>query len=148
MGPFLFSLSYFFKTQFFILVAFQHYKQHCAWPRFLHNWLHLSAATVLASNEKHMVLYCVCDPSFRRAHWNNMVCGKRSFDVSKYMYIFLNFRHNFSGDRKVNGLLAKVVLQSSLVIRQIASHQLVTSSENLVAIAQFLIALACIRALY
>ena len=55
---------------------------------------------------------------------------------------FLNFRHNFSGDRKVNGLLAKVVLQSSLVVRQIASHQLVTSSENLVAVAQFLIALA------
>ena len=42
----------------------------------------------------------------------------------------------------MNGLLAKVVLQLSLVIRQIASHQLVTSSENLVAIAQFLIALA------
>ena len=55
---------------------------------------------------------------------------------------FLNFRHNFSGDRKVNGLLAKVVLQSSLVVRQIASHQLGTSSENLVAVAQFLIALA------
>ena len=71
-----------------------------------------------------------------------MVCGERSFDMLKYMYIFLNFRHTFSGDRKVNGLLAKVVLQSSLVIRQIASHQLVTSSENLVAIAQFLIALA------
>ena len=42
----------------------------------------------------------------------------------------------------MNGLLAKVVLQSSLVIRGIASHQLVTSSENLVASAQLLIALA------
>ena len=52
----------------------------------------------------------------------------------------------------MNGLLAKVALWLSLVIRQIASQQLVISSENLVASAQFLIALATsksqFRALY
>jgi len=39
-------------------------------------------------------------------------------------------------------LKTKVVLWSSLLIVQIASRQLATSSENLVASAQFLVALA------
>ena len=49
-------------------------------------------------------------------------------------------------------LKTKIVLWLSLVIRQIVSPQLVTSSENLVASAQYLVALATtgsqFRALY
>ena len=79
-----------------------------------------------------------------------MMCQKRSIDVSKYISIFFDslviFRHYFTGNGNGSFILATrsdwFVSWFSLVIGQNTSRQLATSSENLVASAQFLVALA------
>jgi len=50
------------------------------------NWL--VSATSFAANEKHMVLKCTCDPSFRRSCWNNMARHECSINVSKYIQFY------------------------------------------------------------
>ena len=129
MGPCVFSLYYFFES-----------------------------TTIFTANEKHTVLKCTCDPSFRRSCWNNMACRERSIDVSKYIQFFrlsCNIQTLFYWGRKgelytsyhiwliswYKDLKTKVALWFSLVIGQTTSRQLGTSSENLVASAQFLVAL-------
>ena len=124
------------------------------------NWL-VSAAIFMA-NEKHMVLKSACDPSFGRSCWNNMARRECSIDVLKYIHFFrlsCNIQTLFYWGRKgefytcyhirlisqYKDFKTKVVSWFSLVIRQNASRQLATSSENLVASVQFLVALATIE---
>ena len=88
-----------------------------------------------------------------------MACRERSIEVSKYIQFFrlsCNIQTLFYWGRKgelytsyhirliskYKDLKTKVVSWFSLVIGQNASRQLATSSENLVASAQFLVALA------
>ena len=106
-----------------------------------------------------MVMKCAWVPIFGRSRWNNMACRKRSIEVSKYIQFFrlsCNIQTLFYWGRKgelytsyhirliskYKDLKTKVVSWFSLVIGQNASRQLATSSENLVASAQFLVALA------
>jgi len=87
-----------------------------------------------------------------------MACRECSVDVSKYVQVFrlsCNIQTFFYWGRKgelytsyhirlisqYKDLKTKVVSWFSLVIGQNASRQLATSSENLVASAQFLVAL-------
>jgi len=65
------------------------------------NWL--VSAAIFAANEKHMVLKCACDPSFRRSRWNSMARCERSIDVSKYIQFFrlsYNIQTLFYWERK------------------------------------------------
>lgn len=74
----------------------------------------------------------------------HLVCAVWCVHVHVHLILMsfnCTFRHYFSGNGKVNCLLAQVLLMLYLVIRQIASHHLLTTSENLVANAQFLLAL-------
>jgi len=88
-----------------------------------------------------------------------MVCRECGVDVSKYVQVFrlsCNIQTLFYWERKgelytsyhirlisrYKDLKTKVVSWYSLVIGQNVSRQLATSSENLVASAQFLVALA------
>ena len=105
----------------------------------------------------------------RRSRWNNMASHKHGIDVSKYIQFFqfsCNIQALFYWEWKgelytsyhiwliswQKDLKTKVVSWFSLVIGQNASRKLATSSENLVASAQFLVALATsesqFRALY
>ena len=73
MCPCIFSLCYFLKLHFFIFDLL------FSTPITTDNFV---------ANEKHMVLKCSCDPSFRRSHWNNMVHHEHSIDVLKYIPSF------------------------------------------------------------
>ena len=137
-------------------------KQHCAWPGFLSTAVIVLAPKIIYSlpNEKRMVLQCTRDLSFGRPleqYWHLVDPQFRNVDVDLILTIFLYFQTLFQWGQKgklpfsnqihiiflstCKSLKTKVVLWLSLVVGHIKSHQLGTSSANLVASAQCLVTL-------